>query len=349
MTRAAPKPAVVWTARAVTAVVSLALAEGVLWIGGYPSWGRQQVSSLGATSEYQPDPELGWTNRAGAFEMSAPDGSQFRYTNWSAGRRATALEIPAAKDPAVSDARARLAFIGDSYVYGYGLGDAETFAWRVQQRHPELEVSNYGTPGYGTYQSFLMMQRVFSGAAVPASVVYLFNGFHELRNTADPSWIRIPKKSADGGFFPFAVLAGGSIAGRRTDGDVIWSISDHLRTAAMVEEYYERAEAWTRVRNKRAVTQAILVKMNQLARSAGAKFTVVLFDDFQRPDREAYDIFLSSAGIAFIDCDHAELNQKGYRQPDGHPNAKLSELISRWVDPVSTVARNSARPQISSP
>ncbi len=204
---------------------------------------------------------------------------------------------------------------------------------------PSSNVENLGTPGYGTYQSLLTMQRLLETKPAPAYFVYLFNGFHEARNSADPTWIRAAARSASGVFFPFAVLSNGQLEARRTNGDIIWPISQHLRSAAMIEEYYERAEAWTRVRNRRALTQALLVKMDQLARSAGAKFTVVLFDDLQKPDWLAYREFLSAHAIAFANCDLPELSKPGYRQPDGHPNAKMSELLSQCVDPTSAVAR----------
>jgi len=43
----------------------------------------------------------------------------------------------------------------------------------VQQRHPELAVSNFGVGLYGTYQSYLAMQRSVHG---PATVYYLLAG-----------------------------------------------------------------------------------------------------------------------------------------------------------------------------
>jgi hypothetical protein len=322
-------------ARIITGLVSIALAEGMLWMLGYPSWRNLQVSSA---SEFEPDPELGWKNRKGHYDLVAPDRPPFRYTNWSQGRRATSAQAPLQDDP-----RPRILLVGDSYVYGYGLGDADTFAWRFGQRHPELQVSNYGTPGYGTYQSSIAMKRALSTnpAKSGAAVFYLLNGFHEDRNVADPGWIRVARHPDNGGFFPFAVLSGGELEDRRTNGDQIWTLSRKLRTAAMAEEYTEMAEAWSRVRKKRAVTQALLVRMDSLAQSAGAKFTVILFDLYPS-DRKTYREFLASRGIASIDCDHAELNDKNLRQPDGHPNRKLNELLSQWVDPASTLANVSA-------
>lgn len=102
------------------------------------------------------------------------------------------------------------------------------------------------------------------------------------------------------------------------------------------------AEAFTRVRNKRAITQAILIRMQHVAQLSGAKFTVILFD-LDPKDRPIYRDFLSAKGIAFIDCDHPELNDRSLRQPDGHPNAKLDELLAQWIEAGSASVRAAAQ------
>jgi hypothetical protein len=111
----------------------------------------------------------------------------------------------------------------------------------------------------------------------------------------------------------------------------------------MVEEYSEMAESWKRVHQKREVTEALLARMDQLARSAGAKFTVIVFDLYPQ-DRQVYKQFLVSHSIAFIDCDHPELNDKSLRQPDGHPTGKLNQLLTQWIDPAAATPNVSAIP-----
>lgn len=325
----APKKRVLILARTITAVVSLTLAEGMLWMLGYPSW---RDTPAFPADQFEPDRELGWRNRAGSFDVIGGNDVRLRYTNWSEGRRATA-----GRDS--SDPHPRAVFVGDSYVFGYGLNDAETFAWRFQQHHPELQASNYGTPGYGTFQSYLAMKRALAEPAT--AVFYLFNGFHEERNVADPSCTRVAKRAENGTFFPYAVLQAGEIQGRRSDGEQIWTLSRKLRTVAMAEEYYEMAKTWPRVREKRDTTEALLARMNETAEAAGAKFTVILFD-LRPEDRKIYREFLNSSGIAYLDCDYPELNDKRMRQADGHPDRKLNELLAQWIEASPATAHTGA-------
>ena len=192
--RTPPRRSVLIAARMIATVVSLAGAEGVLWLGGYPQWWGLDPALGGVHPEYNCDKDLGWSPREGAFDLSfPPDPRVFRYTNWSGGRRATSAHAPPPGTPATQ----QVLFFGDSFIQGFGLSDPETLPWIVQQRHPELAVSNYGAGLYGTYQSYLAMQRSVHG---PASVYYLLNWFHEERNAGDPSFLRIMKPSPPGCF-----------------------------------------------------------------------------------------------------------------------------------------------------
>ena len=92
---------------------------------------------------------LGWTNRPGAH-IDAP---WWTATFWTDGSR------PTRPDPATT-ARDVILVLGCSYTQGYGVGDADTFAWKLQQRFPRYDVRNFGTGGYGTYQSLLRFRRM---------------------------------------------------------------------------------------------------------------------------------------------------------------------------------------------
>jgi hypothetical protein len=326
-----PKRSVLITARLISLVIGLAGAEGILWFGGYPAW-WQTLHISRDDSEYAPDPQLGWKNREGQFDMVDPQRkTPFHYTNWSQGRRATADRDPAPNPGNGAAGAPRVLFFGDSYVQGYGLSNEQTFAWIVQQNHPELAISNFGTADYGTYQSYLAIAKYVRG---PCSVFYLFNTFHEGRNVAEPDWVRIVREPPQGLFFPYADLTDGALRQKQSPGEMVWPVSRWLRTAALAEDYYQRAAYFPRMRNRRRVTQAILAKMNRAVEAAGGKFTVIFFD--MTPDqRRDYRDFARLHAIRFVDCDHAEMTDKRLRLSDGHPNKELNRLLARWLEPLS--------------
>jgi hypothetical protein len=324
-----PRRSVLITARLVTVIVSLAGAEGMLWFAGYPRWWAMDPGWGGASPEYQCDPELGWTARPGTFDLVWPGQRPARYTNWSVGRRATAEQQPGSE----ANGRPQVLFVGDSYTQGYQLPDSETLPWIVQRRHPELTVSNFGAGNYGTYQSYLAMKRWVHG---PSSVYYVFNAFHEGRNTADPDWRRIYKKPPPGCFYPYVEFSGGELQGRESHGDLVWPLSRRFRTVAMVQEYKQIFESYFRVHSGRRLTQALLAKMNEKVIAEGGKFTVILFD-MSPLERDEYRQFLQSQRIHTVDCARPEMTDRKLRLEDGHPAKALNELVAGWMEPLEVV------------
>lgn len=325
-----PKRSVLIAVRLITAVVSLAGAEAVLWLGGYPRWWAMDPQWGTTPPEYQSDSILGWQNREGRFNLAWPDlQGPTLVTNWSQGRRATAEQEPAGH---AAD-RPRVFFFGDSFVQGYELSDSETMPWIVQKHHSELNVSNFGTGDYATYQSYLAIKRWVHG---PVSVYHLFNTFHEGRNAADPNWLRVYKKTRGGFFFPYAEPVAGELQERKSPGNLVWYLSRRLRTVAMIQDYRDILESLGRVRNKRQLTQTLLLKMNEAVRAQGGIFTVMLVD-MTPAERKEYRNFLGSQGIRFVDCEHLELKDKKLRLPDGHPGKALNELLAQWIEPLQVV------------
>jgi len=330
-----PKRSILIAARLITAVVSLAGAEAVLWLGGYPRWWAMDPQWGTTPPEYESNSVLGWQNREGRFNLAWPGlAGTTLVTNWSHGRRATAE-----REPAGDTNRPRVFFFGDSFMQGYELSDSQTMPWIVQHHHPELNVSNFGTGDYATYQSYLAIKKWVHG---PASVYHLFNDFHEGRNAADPNWLRVYKKTRGGFFFPYTELTrAGDLPERKSEGDLVWPLSRHLRTVAMIQDYRDMWESLGRVRKKRQLTETLLVKMNEAVRAEGGIFTVMLVD-MTPEERNDYRKFLGSQNIRFIDCDHPELKDRKLRLPDGHPDEALNELFAQWIEPLQVVTNRGA-------
>jgi len=132
-----------WVLVASIAIV-LAASELGLRVAGYPVWTKIQPFPFKEPSVHEPDPLLGWRNKVGYVEWSKrPDPLPVvGYTMWPGARRATASELRPREQQVV--------VIGGSLTQGWGLSDAETYPWRLQERLDTVEVVKYGTSGYGT-------------------------------------------------------------------------------------------------------------------------------------------------------------------------------------------------------
>jgi hypothetical protein len=67
----------------------------------------------------------------------------------------------------------RIAFLGDSFVWGYDAEQPERFTDKLQRLLPGCEIMNMGVSGYGTDQEFLLIQRWFDRYQ-PDMVVVIF-------------------------------------------------------------------------------------------------------------------------------------------------------------------------------
>jgi len=100
---------------------------------------------------YRYDPELGWfpiPNSSNRFMGSRPitvqhNGDGFR------------------DPPHGPKQKKRIAFVGDSFVWGYDAEQPERFTDQLQARLIDWEVLNLGVSGYATDQEFLLLQRWF--------------------------------------------------------------------------------------------------------------------------------------------------------------------------------------------
>jgi hypothetical protein len=150
------------------------------------------------------------------------------------------------------------------------------------------------------------------------------------------------KEPPEGCFYPYTEIEDGKLQDRRSPGDVAWYFSRKLRTVAMVQDYKVIIESYRRVQDKRQITKMLLSRMNEQVRGAGGQFTVILFD-MDQEQRSDYRKHLESEGIRFVDFDRPELADKTLRQPDGHPTARLNELLAQTIEPLVLVPASASK------
>jgi hypothetical protein len=71
------------------------------------------------------------------------------------------------------DARPRMLFIGDSFVWGVDAEAGERFTDLLRSRFPNFAIANAGVSGYGTDQEYLLLRRIWDKIE-PSVVVLIF-------------------------------------------------------------------------------------------------------------------------------------------------------------------------------
>lgn len=99
------------------------------------------------------DGDLGWASRPNLAipDMWGPKASLHTDANGFRGRVAPAASTPPGK--------VRVICSGDSFTFGYGVGDDQTWCAQLAELDPRLETINMGQGGYGVDQAFLWYRR----------------------------------------------------------------------------------------------------------------------------------------------------------------------------------------------
>lgn len=318
----------------ISIAAALVLAEAMLHLTGHRPWRHYQEDAHEPTM-HQPHPGLGWENKPGRYLIPAytPGTRDVEVAFQADGTRVTG--------PADVAAPTILAAIGGSYTMGWAVSDRDTYPWQLQRLLPSLRIVNYGVSGYGTYQSLLMLERVFAEQPSPATVVYGFIVGHERRNVAVEGWLDILSRYANRAMvrLPYCTVEGdGRLVRHPPEAYPSWPMARWLASVALLQDVYCRGRCYRRSLfwHRRVVTGKLLLAMNDRCHRHGAKLLVaVLFGD---PEfKYYYSCFFRKHGIWAVDCTHPHALADHLRVPgDGHPNGRLH---AHWATRIAGAVR----------
>jgi hypothetical protein len=298
---------------------TLAIVEGSLrWSGQAPRIDLRARLYPNEPQLLDPDPILGWRSRVGrhVFPGYTPDAPPVRFTVWPGGERATS--------PASVERSERVVLLGDSITAGWAISDEETFGWKLQERFPDVGFLDYGTGGYGTYQSLLVMRELLVKGKAARSFVYGFIDDHEHRNVADLTWLRaLAAGSRVGGVaVPYCLLARtGALDEHAPEPLPRWPLTRRLAITRLLEDRELAFIARGREPQGRPVTERLIAEMDRLARAHGSEFIAVFL--VSRPEITAhYRSWAEAHRVVLLDCTRALLPDLVV-PGEGHPNGRL--------------------------
>lgn len=306
-----------WLALALKVVLAAGLTvaglESLLRLTGYGVWQDHRLPAREPVM-HEPDPVRGWRNKVGTFTYPGytPGASPITTTVGPDGARATA----ARDEPHPGGT---VVMVGDSFTRGWAVSDDETFAWQLAARFPAVEFRNYGTAGYGTYQSLLALDEVLSHAGRPPRLVlYGFTDWQGIRNVAPPPWLLIltlashqQQVSA-----PYCTIAAdGTLLRHPPEQYPMWPLKRYSAAITALEFAWAQHVSALRLPQTRPVTELLLREMQALSRRHGAELVVVSL-----AAGSEYVSDMKSQGIHVVDCGRS-LDTSSTVPGEGHPNA----------------------------
>jgi hypothetical protein len=300
-------------------LLSLLVAEGAFRALGYQPRRLELNPNFWITGWAAMDPELGWVNREGSFRSVEAGNAIMRFT--ADGRR---LDPVGAKDTP------KIVVVGCSYTQGEGVADDEPYPHVINRALPNLEVLNFGTGGYGTYQSLLRMQSYFRAPHAPTPlVIYGFNGHHMIRNVARSDWVFM-LTTQDGRNLvpPHVALTHGRLTERPSQPVALWPLETR---SALVADVHKAAIETARSGNYADLVEVFHPLMRQMADTVRANNAALLVVGLVSvPDDQA--AWMRQAGFDYVDCQSPDFLTPAFRVGGwGHPNSRMHAHWGRCV------------------
>jgi hypothetical protein len=318
----------------VSLAASVAIAEITLRVMGSKPWSPSTTMGDGSRGNIplmtEKHPTLGWVNKPGKYQYPgfSPEVARISVSILPSGSRSTnsTNRIP----PPSSD---KIIFAGGSYTFGFAISDDETFAWKTQTSFPDYDVINLGVPGYGTYQSLLMLEEKLQEIEGKKVIFYGYIGHHEMRNVLHGSWADMfSRAEGETPLPPYATLnEQGELVRHEVSSRSIWPFRGSLALVNRAEIawlYFISADRW---QQGEAVTEQIILKMQALADSYDASFVVLLLKSKSVYSSDLVN-FLQSNGVGHADCNPESFGAAYRVTGEGHPNGQLNSL---WAECIS--------------
>lgn len=340
-------------ARVAVLLLTIALVAVGFELGLRAFWGGFYLK--GDRAYVGPSATRGWANRASTTAVYGEAEFHVEVTHNALGFRGP--EVPPEKPPG----ELRVLMLGDSFTYGIGVADDETFSAQLEKLDARLEILNSGVNGYGTAQELLLLRD--QGLALRPDVVVIAFYWNDVGNNFIRSFPRFELRDGDLVWpEPMVVPASGATSSPKRRPWLRYSyvyrfVSDRLKIVGYrlkllfgipIESRdfvldYEREAAWR-------LTEVLIREIRDQAATVGARTVVVMIPDQVQIESDVTVLGLEPKeflvqprlrqaserlGIPVIDlipalrAEYESTRQKLYYPKDRHMNARAHAVVAR--------------------
>ena len=169
----------------------LAVRTGLSWLmpGSFPDQATYRRMTRQPAGFFAGDPEQGYRANPGRYV--------FRYSGMKQGKVEHLDAVVTIKadgtrftGTAPADAGRRVFVLGDSYVFGDGVNDEQTFGFLLQAAFPDAAVHVHALAGYSWANALVTMERIREQIRPGDVVVLGYAAYYKERHVAAPSRLR---------------------------------------------------------------------------------------------------------------------------------------------------------------
>jgi hypothetical protein len=138
---------------------------------------------------FRSDPILGYRPQPGSFTFTY---SKTDRQQWSKLRIDVTINVDGSRwtgnlpDPL----KPSLFIFGDSFVFGEGVNDGQTFSFLLQQAMPNFNIRLFACPAYSLTQTFLNFERLKHEISDRDTIIVGYGDFYDIRHVIAPAWLR---------------------------------------------------------------------------------------------------------------------------------------------------------------
>ncbi len=298
-------------------------------MAGFEPWNPEEknISIDPQTSFFQLDSMLGFKTRHGMFQFTHDDVFTWQTTNRTDGLRTTsALWTP---DSLIT--KSQIWFMGGSFTYGWSVNDEETFSWQVQDAFPELEIVNFGIPGFGTLQSYLQLKQALQKGTKPDMLILVYASFHDQRNVSSRGWRKTlaPYNQLGPLKHPKASIGDSFLVVEYPDFKYApWPLMECSALIHFIEGRVNRLEE--NVADTKKVTLELILEMHRLCLESDTEFALatIMGDPSTKATAEHFEALGISVFDITVDTRLPEHNNLPY---DSHPSAKAHKSYAHKI------------------
>lgn len=157
-------------------------------------YGNGALELVETTSEPSPlftnDPVQGYVNNPGVYRISMHRTISGKTTHQKLTILQDGSRYTGSGDSSDVRSKRRIHVYGDSWVFGWGVNDEQTFSYLLQQKRPDTHVGLYAAGGYSLSNAYLNIQKHKSLLDEDDAVVLGYTDYYKVRDVAAPSRLR---------------------------------------------------------------------------------------------------------------------------------------------------------------
>ncbi len=306
-------------------LIGLAVFEIFLRLSGKTTWSEEKVYSHCPVMT-MPDEEIGWVNKPGVYKYSTTNDTKNVIT--------VTIDQDSARGAIKEESsKPEIWFFGGSFTFAWSVADGGDYPAQIARQLPQFRIRNFGAPGYGTLQSYLLFRRLLQTTGVkPLLVVYGFVSTHGYRNVANHWWLHSIRRAegeqawAKTPYARFDELKNYQIYAPKKYSK--WPLSQYLATINLIQDSFNKVDDVSISKQILLVTAKILTDWIHEAREVNAKF--IVYNIWVSP-KSSWRNVLGKINIPFIDT--SEFFQLGPQATvPGDPNHPNISVHRDWAD-----------------